>query len=294
MYPDITALYCCLDDFCKVFRDWQQHKLLPSAKQRQREGKLCLSEMLLIVVLFHLSEFKNFKTFYLYGICQKYQSCFRELPHYDRFISLMPRLFVPLMLLLHSLRGDETGIYFVDSTKLEVCKNARVSRHRVFKGLAARGKTSIGWFYGLKLHLVINHKGEIVALKITAGNAHDLSALDQITKQLAGKIFADKGYISLEAFEVLWKRGLHLITGIRKNMKNYLVPMVDKLMLRKRVLVETVFDVLKTSMGLEHTRHRSPVNAMVHIVSCLVAYSLRPDKPSVSGAAQSAEVRLCG
>jgi len=193
----------------------------------------------------------------------------------------MPRLFAPLMILLHCMRGEETGLYFADSTKLSVCHNRRISRHKVFAGMAARGKTSMGWFYGLKLHFVINHKGEIMALKITPGNTADSAVLADITKNLAGKLFADKGYIGKELFKKLWSRGLHLITGIRRNMKNYLMPMADKLMLRKRFLIETVLDTLKSQMGLEHSRHRSPVNAMVHVLSCLAAYAFKPRKPAI-------------
>jgi len=144
MAVDITALYCCLDDFCKAFAGWEAHRLIPTPTTRQRSGKVSRSEMLFIVVLFHLSPFKHFKAFYLYGIGQQHRVCFGDLPHYDRFVSLMPRLFVPLMVLLHSLSGEPTGVYFADSTKLAVCHNRRINRHKVFDGLAARGKTSMG------------------------------------------------------------------------------------------------------------------------------------------------------
>jgi IS5 family transposase len=281
MSINITALYCCLDDFCKVFEEWERHRLIPSEKKRCREGKLSLSEMLFIMVLFHLSPFRHFKAFYCYGVGQQYRGCFDEIPHDDRFVSLMPRLFAPLMVLLHCLSGEETGIYFADSTKLAVCHNRRISRHLVFDGLAARGRTSTGWFYGLKLHFVINHKGEIMALKITPGNTADSAVLNDITKRLTGKLYADKGYLGKELFKQLWQRGLHVITGIRRNMKNYLLPIADKIMLRKRFLIETVLDTLKSEMGLEHSRHRSPVNAMVHVLSCLAAYAFRPGKPTI-------------
>ncbi|MFL5254840.1 MAG: IS982 family transposase [Rhodopila sp.] len=307
MAVDITALYCCLDDFCKVFAEWETHQLIPSPGRRQRFGKLSRSEMLFIMVLFHLSPYKNFKTFYLYGIGGQHRACFRDLPHDDRFLSLMPRLFAPLMGLLHSLSGEETGLYFGDSSKLAVCHNRRIDRHRVFDGLAARGKTSMGWFFGLKLHFVINHKGQIMALKITSGNIADSSVLDEITRHLTGKLYADKGYISREMFHTLWQRGLHLITGIRRNMRNHLMVLGeagqgstgaaggiarrgDKIMLRKRFVIETVLDILKSEMGLEHTRHRSPVNAMVHVLSCLVAYAHRPGKPSISRNSKMLEV----
>jgi hypothetical protein len=286
MAVDITALYCCLDDFCKAFADWEAHRLIPSQHTRQRAGKLSRSEMLFIVVLFHLSPYKHFKAFYLYGIRHQHRACFGDLPHYDRFVSLMPRLFTPLMVLLHSLGGEPTGLYFADATKLAVCHNRRIHRHKVFAGLAARGKTSMGWFFGLKLHFVINHKGQVMALRITPGNKADGTVLDDITRHLVGKLYADKGYIGHELFRKLWQRGLHLITGIRRNMRNYLMPLADKIMLRKRFVIETVLDILKCEMGLEHSRHRAPVNAMVHVLSCLVAYAFRPGKPSISLARQ--------
>ena len=282
MSVDITALYCCLDDFCRLFEGWEGHRLIPSETRRQRAGKLSRAEMLFIMVLFHLSAFKHFKAFYRYGVGQQYRDCFGAIPHYDRLISLMPRLFAPLMVLLYSVSGEPTGVCFADSTKLAVCHNRRIHRHKVFEGLAARGKTSMGWFYGLKRHFVINHKGQIVALKITRGNRADSTVLDEMTKHLAGKLYADKGYIGQELFKRLWRRGLHLITGIRRNMKNHLMPLVDKAMLRKRFATETVLDTLKSEMGLEHSRHRSVVNAMVHVLSCLVAYAFRPGKPSIS------------
>src|SRR5215213_3097303 len=225
MAIDITALYCCLDDFCKVFEDWAAHQLIPLPLTRHHIGKLSRAEMRFIVVLFHLSPHKNFKVFYLSGIGHQHRACFGDLPHDDRFVSLMPRLFVPLMVLLHSLSGEETGLYFGDPSKLAVCHNRRIDRHKVFDGLAARGKTSMGWFYGLKQHFVINHKGQIMALKITPGNTADSTVLDEITQPLTGKLYADKGYIGRELFHQLWQRGLHLITGIRRNMRNHLMPL---------------------------------------------------------------------
>ena len=227
-----------------------------------------------IMVLFHLSPFKNFKAFWFYGVEQKYRDCFGDLPSYGRFVALMPRLLVPFCILMQCFRGEETGVYFVDSTKLAVCHNARINRNKVFKGLAKRGRSTMGWFFGFKLHLVINDKGQVMAVKITPGNTDDRKPLETMIAELKGKVFGDKGYISKPLFQRLWQQGLHLITGIRRNMKNFLLPILDKIMLRKRFIIETLFDKLKSSMGLEHTRHRSPTNAFVHILSCLAAYIL--------------------
>src|SRR3954466_1876954 len=135
MAVDITALSCCLDDFCNVFADWEAHRLLPSEQTGQRSGQLSRAEMLFIVVLFHLSPDKNFKVFYLYGIGGQYRTCFDELPRHDRLVSLMPRLFVPLMVPRHGLGGEPTGVSFVASTKLAVCHNRRIHRHKVCEDL---------------------------------------------------------------------------------------------------------------------------------------------------------------
>ena len=273
-----TALFCCLADFAETFEDWERHRLIPTGRKRRRAGKLSLGEMLFIMVLFHLSPFKDFKHFWVHGVEQKYRDCFGDLPSYGRFVALMPRLFAPFCVLIHSLSGEETGIYIADSTKLAVCANPRISRNRTFTGLAARGHSTMGWFFGFKLHVVMNHRGELMAVKITPGNIDDRAPLEEMVAGLEGKLLADKGYISKKLFANLWKQGLQLITGIRRNMKNYLMPILDKFLLRKRFVVETLFDKLKSEMGLEHTRHRSPTNAFVHILSCLVAYVLGKTK----------------
>jgi len=181
-----TDLYCCIDDFAKIYADWENHHLIPTGRQRNRQGKLNLSESLFIMVLFHLSPFKTFKDFWIYGVGQKYRNCFGDLPSYGRFVACKPRLFMPLCMLLQSLGGQETGIYIVDSTKLAVCHTQRISRNRVFKGVAAHGRSSMGWFYGFKLHLVMNNLGEIMAVKITPGNVDDRAPLAEMARGLQG------------------------------------------------------------------------------------------------------------
>ena len=146
MENSTIALFCCLDDFAKLFEDRERHHLLPSSRQRWCHGKFCLGEMLFIMVLFHISPYKDFKHFRFYGLRHQYRDCFGELPSYSRFVRLMPRLLLPLYVLLHYSRGEQTGIYFADSTKLTVCHNARISRNRFFRGLAKRGRSTMGWF----------------------------------------------------------------------------------------------------------------------------------------------------
>ena len=204
---------------------------------------------------------------------------------YTRFVALQSRLFLPLQLLLHSLRGEETGLYFMDATSLPVCHNKRIKRHRVFDGMAKRGRTTMGWFFGFKLHVAMNHKGQIMAVKITAGNTDDRDPVPDITKNLKGIIAADKGYISHTLFDELYMRGLKLLVGIRKNMKNHLMPIGEKLLLRKRFIIETLFDILKHETNLWHTRHRSPANAMVNLIAALIAYTAKTNKPALKNLA---------
>ena len=119
-------------------------------------------------------------------------------------------------------------------------------------------------------------------LSITKGNQTDVSMVETLVKNLIGKVYGDKGYISAKLFERLFSRGLHLITGIKKTMKNKLMDINDKIMLRKRSLIETVFDYLKNKFNLQHTRHRSPVNFLIHILSIVIAYQFKTNKPSIS------------
>ena len=137
----------------------------------------------------------------------------------------------------------------------------------------------MGWFFGFKLHIIINDVGQIMAIKITKGNVDDRTPVTELTKKLKGSVYADKGYIGADLFKALYKRGLKLITGIKKNMKNYLINLADKKLLRKRFCIETIFGFLKNSMNLEHTRHRSPVNFLDNLIAALTAYSLTKGKP---------------
>jgi hypothetical protein len=174
-----------------------------------------------------------------------------------------------------------TGIAFIDSTSIAVCHNKRIHRNKVFKGFAKRGKTTSGWFYGFKLHLIINDKGEILAFQLTPGNISDVSMLETLSKGIYGKLFGDKGYISSDLGKRLAKRGLELFTSIRANMKQQLMSLTDKILLRKRSLIETVNDQLKNISQIEHTRHRSVGNFLVNMLGGIAAYCHQPKKPTL-------------
>lgn len=189
---------------------------------------------------------------------------------------------IGVVLLLYSLLTKCKGIGYIDATSLAVCHPKRISRNKVFKGLAELGKTTKGWFFGFKLHVIVDEKGNLTRVKLTKGNVDDRHVVPSMTEGLTGVLFGDKGYISKDLFLKLYKRGLKLVTGLKKNMKNKLMIGYEKIMLRKRPLIETVFDYLKNKLMLEHTRHRSPTNMIIHIISTLIVYQLKPTKPSIS------------
>lgn len=271
----ITTIYYLIDNFCKIYQEWEKEKLISNGnnKLRNREGSLSLSELITIVLYFYLSPSKDFKNYYLYFLPLKYKVYFK-LVSYSRIIQLMPSLIVPISILLQLIKGEESGIYYIDSTKLQICHNKRTNSNRVFGKLAKVGKSSYGWFMGFKLHLIINSKAQIIAVKITKGNKSDLSCARNLSEGLEGKMFGDKGYISKDLFHDLYNSGLRLFTGLRRDMKNYLLDHEDKMLMRKRVLIESVFNVLKNNMNLEHSRHRSPLNFPLHILACITSYSI--------------------
>lgn len=277
---EIVSLFCEIDDFCTQLEPWLNTYLLP-ARQRERESRMHLSEVMTILVWFHVVGYRNFKQFYQREVRQHLHQEFPHLVSYTRFVELQRAALLPLCIYLKSRYGACTGISFVDSTPVAVCHNRRIHSHQVFAEVAARGKSSVGWFYGFKLHLVVNDAGELLACCLTPGNVDDRKPVPQLVKELWGKLFGDKGYLSQPLCEQLLDQDLHLITKLRRNMQNKLMPLMDKLLLRKRAILETIVDQLKNISQIEHTRHRSLWNFMGNLIAGLIAYTWRSHKPSL-------------
>jgi hypothetical protein len=280
----LLELFVNVDDFCQVFLPlWEQKLMQDGSKKRRRAGQLSVSEIMTIIIHFHQSHYRDFKTYYTDHVCQPLRAEFPNLVSYERFVILMPSVLGPLCAYLKSLYGGCRGISFIDSTALMVCDNHRIHNHKVFAGVAQRGKGSMGWFYGFKLHLVVNDCGELLACQITPGNVDDREPVLALSRRLFGKLIADRGYISQALFEQLLDSfGVQLITKLRKNMKNRLIPLMDKLLLRKRAIIESIVDQFKNISQIEHTRHRSPVNCFINIIAGLIAYCHQPKKPSLN------------
>jgi DDE family transposase len=270
----LLELFCDVDDFCQAFLPtWQKQLLATGALQRQRNRQLSLSEIMTILIHFHQSHYRNFKADYTDYVRERLRGEFPGLVSYTRFVEFIPWVLMPLCIYLRTAcLGTCTGISFMDSTALVVCKNPRIHSHQVFAGLAQRGKTSTGWFFGFKLQLLFNDRGELLNLLLTPGNTDDRQPVPKMVRKLFGKLFADKGYLSKKLFEELLRAfNVQLVTGIRSNMKNILMPLMDKLLLRKRAMVETIIDQLKNISQIEHSRHRRPINFLVNLICGLIA-----------------------
>ena len=282
---DITTLFCDIDDFLKIYSYNQQTSALleQGKKRRNRQKSLSPSEIMTIVIYFHASGYRNLKSFYLNHVCLHLYPFFPKLLSYNRFVEIMPTVLLPLCSYLTSRLDDPTDISYIDSTKIGVCGNKRISRNKVFSGLGKIGKTTMGWFFGFKLHLITNEKGGLVAVKVTPGNTDDRAPVLKMAEKIKGKLFGDKGYISQKLFDQLFAKGIQLITTVKQNMKNKFLPLVDKILLRKRSIIETINDQLKNISQIEHTRHRSMSNFMINLLCGLISYTFQEKKPKIRG-----------
>jgi hypothetical protein len=282
IYSKITEIFCIVDEFCKEYDKVVNSSLLGHLSKRP--SIMSNSEVITLCILFQLSGFRTFKHFYIFYVQKHMKDDFPATVSYNRFTELMSQNLMAMTLFLKTCcLGKSTGISFVDSTPVRVCKPKRIRNNKVFKGIATTGKSTMGWFHGFKLHIIINDKGEILNFTITQANVDDRTPLKKkrFLDKIYGKLYADKGYIGKDLMKLLFNDGLHLITHIKNNMKNSLMTMSDKILLRKRSIIETVNDELKNICQIEHSRHRSFTNFLSNIVAALIAYSFLPKKPSI-------------
>ena len=282
IYSKVTEIFCIVDEFCKEYDKVVDKSLLGNPSKRP--PIMSKSEVITLCILFQLSGFRTFKHFYIFYVQKHMKADFPATVSYNRFTELVGRNLMAMSLFLKTCcLGVSTGISFIDSTPIRVCKPKRIRNNKVFKGIATTGKSTMGWFHGFKLHIIINDKGEILNFTITGANVDDRTPLKKrsFLDKIYGKLYADKGYLGKDLMQLLFADGLHLITHIKNNMKNSLMTMSDKILLRKRSIIETVNDELKNICQIEHSRHRSFTNFLSNIVAGLIAYSFLPKKPSI-------------
>ena len=280
---DITEVFCDVDDFCQLFEPLLIQMLLPEVVgQSLTQTRLTLSEIMTILIGFHGSRYRTFKDFYRLQVMPYWSKAIPNLVSYNRFVELMSYALLALCCYFeYCCKGEVTGTSFIDSTALKVCHKNRANSHKVFAGLAQWGKSSMGFYFGFKLHLIVNDYGEILNFQVTPANVDDRKVVPELTEGMIGKLFGDKGYISEKLFLKLHEQGLQLITRLKKNMKNKLMLLSDKMKLRRRGIIESVNDQLKNLCQIEHTRHRSVANFMVNLVAGMIAYTYQPEKPSL-------------
>ena len=280
---ELTTIFYHTDEFCKLFEKEFNTKILSKGNnKRNRACLLTLSEVMTIAIYYQISGYKTFKMYYKKSV--KIASAFK-LPSYNRFLELQQLAIMPLAIFAKlQSSGAYDGVSFIDSFPLKISHQKRISSHKTFKQIAARGKTSVGWFYGFKLHVVINGKGEILDFAITSENVADNNPeiIEKITGKIYGKIYGDKGYlVNADLFEKLYSKRVLIVTKIKQNMKNKLMDIWNKIMLRKRGVIESVGAVLKEDYNIEHSRYRTPITLFINVFTTLIAYSFRQNKPSI-------------
>ena len=283
----VTEIFCMADDFCKEFALQQEKYMLKdtSHKHRNKPNRMSDAEIMVILILFHSGGFRCFKHYYQEYVCKHLTHLFPKRVSYNRFVELEKKVLLPLTIFIKQvLLGTCTGISFVDSTPpLRVCRNQRILIHKTFKGLAERGKCSMGWFFGFKLHLIINNKGEILKFMFTLGNVDGREPLKQekFLQDMKGRLCADKGYIGQTLSGKLFTGGIRLTAKVKSNMKNSLMSVADKILLRKRALIETVNDELEDIAQIERSGHHSFDNFIANSLSAIAACCFFEKKPAI-------------
>ncbi len=288
---NLVETFCDVDDFCEIFIPaWEQTLITNGDMKRRRAKRMSPAEIMTIIISFHQSHHRDFKNYYLGYVTRHLKPYFPYLLSYTRFIEVMPTVIIPLSSYLTTRLGKPTGIAFIDSTKISVCHIIRAKRNQVFDSIAQHGKGTMGWFYGFKLHLIVNHFGEILAVKITEGNIDDRKPVPDMASPLSGKLYGDKGYLGKALASELWDNGVELVTNVRKNMKKKAMSLWDRAMMKKRFIIETINDQLKNISYVEHSRHRSINGFMINMLAGLIVYCLKENKPSLDLNAEEIEI----
>ena len=270
-----TELFCVIDDFFLQF-EATYWKFLKQSRHhsRIRNAQLSISEIIFIAVWYKCSHFTNFKAFFSW-LKQDKRHLFKSLPCYQR----MSHLINMHQLALHALhtaltKGQHSQYLWIDSTTLPVCKNQRIQRYKSLAKIASRGKSSKGWFYGCKLHIVMNQFGEIACSTLSNGHIADIKMVEKLVKDMEAKLYGDRGYISQELKSRLKYQGIDLITYHRKNMQPIQLSESDKYHLKQRNKIETLFSLLKGQYNLVTSKARSVHGFLGGIYASLCAYQL--------------------
>ncbi len=277
----LITIYCFVEDFLKGILGSIKYALKRPDQNTPPTPKrnLTLAELVSLAIFKSVSGHRNWKDFYQ-NIKSYHKKDFPGLPVYENFLRAMNALSLVALLLLHGFMEFFKSITskedpkLTDSTKLEVCKIKREFTHKVAKRIARKAKSSMGWFYGFKLHIICNGLMQILNFRITSGNTDDRKGLEMIWDDIFGMIIADAGYLGEDWQKKAQNLGKHLLTGVRANMKKIMTETQHKL-LKLRQCAETVFSVLKLRFGIESTLPRSELGFFAHYIWSITAYQFK-------------------
>jgi len=268
----IIKLYCILDDL---------HRLLEGRLLGRKDGRrsvLSDSACMTLAILRWKSGSLSWKSFYR-EVLPWYRRYFPNLPDYQNFIAHIHRItplitrLIPLLLQVAKSQGEHR-IYFIDSTPIPVCGTKRIEDNRTAGGLASRGKHSLGWFYGFKLHAVCDTEGRLVALTVTTGSTHDSIPVVDLVRELSGVLVGDAAYVGEELRKELQEMGVYLQAAPRKNM-NKMMTKLQGFLFRQRQAIERVFASLKYRFHLDLSLARSVSGMLALITTALCFYQLK-------------------
>lgn len=267
----VINLFCIIDDICK--------EIVPFKDKSKggRPNNLTISELITISILFLNSNCDAFKKFYFFANLDGYFN----LNSYGRLLhnlkSTLIWQFLILVVICHRNREVCDKIKFIDSMPICVCKNKRIFTYKVSE-LANRGKSSIGWFFGFKVHLIVDRNGRLLNFKITGGNISDQShdLIKELTKDLKGLLIGDKGYQSKEMFKEFKDKGLYFLTGLRKSKKNERLPIFEGYhsLKRLRQKLETINGQIKFRQGMESSLPRSHKGYFWRYTSAILSFCI--------------------
>lgn len=277
----LIMIYCFMDEFLKGTLIGIKYAIERPGKDRPplKKHNLGLAELASLAIFRFFTGHKNWKDFYQH-VKTYHQRDFPRLPDYKNFLEAINKLSVLAILMLQGFMNifnkitGENGLKFTDSTKLAVCQIKREFSHKVCKGLASKSKSTMGWFYGFRLHIICNELMQILKLKITTGIGDERKILETMWSDIFGMIIADAGYVSKKLEKKALSLGKFFLTGTRANMRKIMTEAEHQL-LKLRQLAETVFSVLKLRMGLETSLPRSPLGYFAHYIWCITAYQLK-------------------
>jgi hypothetical protein len=273
----LVTLYVMIDDLLKAFgKQCGQQPRLPGKASRGRSSGLTTSEWITLGIFRYALQIKDVKHFWRH-IYSHYHKDFPGLPNYQNFVAginrTTPYVILLLQWLLHMNRQKTKDPFFVDATSLKVCENWRISSHKVCQDIARMGKTTLGWFFGFKLHMVVDGLGNMLSVLITPGNTDDRKFLLKLFKGLKGIAVGDAGYVSKKAFKELFEQGVLFVTVMKKNMKRLTNTWQDGL-LTMRQRIEISFSTLKYRLQQAVTLARSVAGYFSRWLYACLSYNL--------------------